>query len=207
MYSSEQFGILRSSLWRSYRVGAVPSCATRLYTRSWLWMVTVLPRAGLLPVSKNLSDRRPTKADVSPVTLRSAPPSAKTQKRVSQVLQVQVPLNPLRKKSSAKDVGPPRECSRSRSHPPATPSAPPSPARALFIYCTDSPLLGHEPLLGRGAAWIGTLVWQIPKGIFKYIYVFLKGKCWKFLLQNAQFNFINSNIYWKSVIESRVFLF
>ncbi|XP_075878162.1 rap guanine nucleotide exchange factor 6 isoform X3 [Nelusetta ayraudi] len=58
-------------------------------------------------LSKNLSERRSTKSDVTPVTLRSAPPSAKTQKRVSQVLQVQVPLNPLRKKSTAKDVGPP----------------------------------------------------------------------------------------------------
>ncbi|XP_061608470.1 rap guanine nucleotide exchange factor 6 isoform X8 [Phyllopteryx taeniolatus] len=58
-------------------------------------------------ISKNLSDRRSTKSDMSPVSLRSALPSGKTQNRVSQVLQVQVPLNPLRKKSTAKDVGPP----------------------------------------------------------------------------------------------------
>uniref|UniRef100_A0A3B4AG38 Uncharacterized protein n=1 Tax=Periophthalmus magnuspinnatus TaxID=409849 RepID=A0A3B4AG38_9GOBI len=62
-------------------------------------------------LSKNLSERRSTKSDVSPVSLRSALPSAKTQNRVSQVLQVQVPLNPLnplnplRKKSTAKDIG------------------------------------------------------------------------------------------------------
>ncbi|XP_061790157.1 rap guanine nucleotide exchange factor 6 isoform X3 [Nerophis lumbriciformis] len=58
-------------------------------------------------ITKNLSDRRSTKSDMSPVSLRSALPSGKTQNRVSQVLQVQVPLNPLRKKSTAKDVGPP----------------------------------------------------------------------------------------------------
>ncbi|XP_054610970.1 rap guanine nucleotide exchange factor 6 isoform X7 [Dunckerocampus dactyliophorus] len=58
-------------------------------------------------ISKNLSDRRSAKSDMSPVSLRSALPSGKTQNRVSQVLQVQVPLNPLRKKSTAKDVGPP----------------------------------------------------------------------------------------------------
>lgn len=58
-------------------------------------------------LSKNLSERRSTKSDMSPVSLRSALPSAKTQNRVSQVLQVQVPLNPLRKKSTAKDIGTP----------------------------------------------------------------------------------------------------
>uniref|UniRef100_H3DF85 Rap guanine nucleotide exchange factor 6 n=1 Tax=Tetraodon nigroviridis TaxID=99883 RepID=H3DF85_TETNG len=58
-------------------------------------------------LSKYLSERRSTKSDMSPVSLRSALPSAKTQNRVSQVLQVQVPLNPLRKKSNAKDTGPP----------------------------------------------------------------------------------------------------
>ncbi|KAM8900257.1 rap guanine nucleotide exchange factor 6 isoform 4-T4 [Spinachia spinachia] len=57
-------------------------------------------------LSKNLSDRRSNKSDMSPVSLRSALPSGKTQNRVSQVLQVQVPLNPLRKKSTAKDMGP-----------------------------------------------------------------------------------------------------
>ncbi|XP_035481767.1 rap guanine nucleotide exchange factor 6 isoform X4 [Scophthalmus maximus] len=56
-------------------------------------------------LSKNLSERRSTKSDMSPVSLRSALPSGKTQNRVSQVLQVQVPLNPLRKKSTAKDIG------------------------------------------------------------------------------------------------------
>ncbi|XP_051256565.1 rap guanine nucleotide exchange factor 6 isoform X8 [Dicentrarchus labrax] len=58
-------------------------------------------------LSKNLSERRSTKSDMSPVSLRSALPSGKTQNRVSQVLQVQVPLNPLRKKSTAKDIGTP----------------------------------------------------------------------------------------------------
>ncbi|KAK5887835.1 hypothetical protein CesoFtcFv8_016396 [Champsocephalus esox] len=58
-------------------------------------------------LSKNLSERRSTKSDMSPVSLRSTLPSGKTQNRVSQVLQVQVPLNPLRKKSTAKDIGQP----------------------------------------------------------------------------------------------------
>ncbi|XP_074466991.1 rap guanine nucleotide exchange factor 6 isoform X2 [Sebastes fasciatus] len=58
-------------------------------------------------LSKNLSERRSTKSDMSPVSLRSALPSGKAQNRVSQVLQVQVPLNPLRKKSTAKDIGQP----------------------------------------------------------------------------------------------------
>ncbi|XP_029375976.1 rap guanine nucleotide exchange factor 6 isoform X3 [Echeneis naucrates] len=58
-------------------------------------------------LSKNLSERRSTKSDMSPVSLRSALPSGKTQNRVSQVLQVQVPLNPLRKKSTAKDISTP----------------------------------------------------------------------------------------------------
>ncbi|XP_041656785.1 rap guanine nucleotide exchange factor 6 isoform X2 [Cheilinus undulatus] len=58
-------------------------------------------------LSKNLSERRSTKSDMSPVSLRSALPSGKTQNRVSQVLQVQVPLNPLRKRSTAKDIGAP----------------------------------------------------------------------------------------------------
>uniref|UniRef100_A0A8C6TAP2 Rap guanine nucleotide exchange factor (GEF) 6 n=1 Tax=Neogobius melanostomus TaxID=47308 RepID=A0A8C6TAP2_9GOBI len=66
-------------------------------------------------LSKNLSERRSTKSDMSPVSLRSALPSAKTQNRVSQVLQVQVPLNPLRKKSTAKDIGTP-----SKSKPPVS---------------------------------------------------------------------------------------
>ncbi|KAM9728128.1 rap guanine nucleotide exchange factor 6 isoform 7-T7 [Menidia menidia] len=56
-------------------------------------------------LSKNLNERRSTKSDMSPVSLRSALPSGKAQNRVSQVLQVQVPLNPLRKKSTAKDIG------------------------------------------------------------------------------------------------------
>ncbi|XP_070700202.1 rap guanine nucleotide exchange factor 6-like isoform X5 [Pempheris klunzingeri] len=62
-------------------------------------------------LSKNLSERRSTKSDMSPVSLRSALPSGKTQNRVSQVLQVQVPLNPLRKKSTAKDIGTPNSIS------------------------------------------------------------------------------------------------
>uniref|UniRef100_A0A8C5F8U9 Rap guanine nucleotide exchange factor (GEF) 6 n=1 Tax=Gadus morhua TaxID=8049 RepID=A0A8C5F8U9_GADMO len=49
-------------------------------------------------LSKSLSERRSTKSDMSPVSLRSALPSGKAQNRVSQVLQVQVPLYPLRKK-------------------------------------------------------------------------------------------------------------
>ncbi|TWW75108.1 Rap guanine nucleotide exchange factor 6 PDZ domain-containing guanine nucleotide exchange factor 2 [Takifugu flavidus] len=58
-------------------------------------------------LSKYVNERRSTKSDMSPVSLRSALPSAKTQNRVSQVLQVQVPLNHLRKKSTAKDTGTP----------------------------------------------------------------------------------------------------
>uniref|UniRef100_A0A087XDA4 Rap guanine nucleotide exchange factor (GEF) 6 n=1 Tax=Poecilia formosa TaxID=48698 RepID=A0A087XDA4_POEFO len=54
-------------------------------------------------LGKNLSERRANKSDMSPVSLRATLPSGKTQNRVSQVLQVQVPLNPLRKKSTAKD--------------------------------------------------------------------------------------------------------
>uniref|UniRef100_A0A673APD4 Rap guanine nucleotide exchange factor 6 n=1 Tax=Sphaeramia orbicularis TaxID=375764 RepID=A0A673APD4_9TELE len=60
-------------------------------------------------LSKNLSERRSTKSDMSPVSLRSALPSGKSQNRVSQVLQVQVPLNPLRKKSTPKDLSTPSE--------------------------------------------------------------------------------------------------
>ncbi|XP_015260246.1 PREDICTED: rap guanine nucleotide exchange factor 6-like isoform X6 [Cyprinodon variegatus] len=56
-------------------------------------------------LGKNLSERRSNKSDMSPVSLRATLPSGKTQNRVSQVLQVQVPLNPLRKKSTAKDTG------------------------------------------------------------------------------------------------------
>ncbi|XP_031427315.1 rap guanine nucleotide exchange factor 6 isoform X3 [Clupea harengus] len=56
-------------------------------------------------LSKNLSERRSTKSDMSPVSLRSALPSGKSQNRVSQVLQVPpVSLYPLRKKSLAKDL-------------------------------------------------------------------------------------------------------
>lgn len=66
-------------------------------------------------MSKNLSERRSTKSDMSPVSLRSALPSSKTQNRVSQVLQVQVPLNPLRKKSTAKDIGTPSEFTNTSS--------------------------------------------------------------------------------------------
>lgn len=55
-------------------------------------------------VSKNLSERRSTKSDISPVSLRSALPGGKAQNRVSQVLQIQVPLYPQRKKSTAKDI-------------------------------------------------------------------------------------------------------
>uniref|UniRef100_A0A3B4DXI2 Rap guanine nucleotide exchange factor (GEF) 6 n=1 Tax=Pygocentrus nattereri TaxID=42514 RepID=A0A3B4DXI2_PYGNA len=56
-------------------------------------------------LSKNLSERRSTKSDMSPVSMRSTPSSAKSQNRVSQVLQVPpVSLYPLRKKSIAKDL-------------------------------------------------------------------------------------------------------
>uniref|UniRef100_M4A1C4 Rap guanine nucleotide exchange factor 6 n=1 Tax=Xiphophorus maculatus TaxID=8083 RepID=M4A1C4_XIPMA len=55
-------------------------------------------------LGKNLSERRANKSDMSPVSLRATLPSGKTQNRVSQVLQVQVPLNPLRKKSATKDI-------------------------------------------------------------------------------------------------------
>ncbi|KAM9499649.1 rap guanine nucleotide exchange factor 6-like isoform 8-T8 [Salvelinus alpinus] len=55
-------------------------------------------------LSKNLSERRSNKSDMSPVSLRSPLHGGKTQNRVSQVLQVQVPLYPLRKKSTAKDI-------------------------------------------------------------------------------------------------------
>ncbi|CAL8303548.1 unnamed protein product, partial [Gadus morhua 'NCC'] len=62
-------------------------------------------------LSKSLSERRSTKSDMSPVSLRSALPSGKAQNRVSQVLQVQVPLYPLRKKSAAKDLNTPSAAS------------------------------------------------------------------------------------------------
>ncbi|MEQ2306483.1 hypothetical protein AMECASPLE_008756 [Ameca splendens] len=62
-------------------------------------------------LSKNLSERRSNKSDMSPVSLRATLPSGKTQNRVSQVLQVQVPLKPLRKKSTAKDFSTPNSSS------------------------------------------------------------------------------------------------
>ncbi|XP_016151461.1 rap guanine nucleotide exchange factor 6-like [Sinocyclocheilus grahami] len=56
-------------------------------------------------LSKNLNERRSTKSDMSPVSVRSGVSSAKPQNRVSQVLQVPpVSLYPLRKKSIAKDL-------------------------------------------------------------------------------------------------------
>ncbi|XP_067279208.1 rap guanine nucleotide exchange factor 6 [Pseudorasbora parva] len=56
-------------------------------------------------LSKNLNERRSTKSDMSPVSIRSGLSSAKPQHRVSQVLQVPpVSLYPLRKKSIAKDL-------------------------------------------------------------------------------------------------------
>ncbi|XP_060791811.1 rap guanine nucleotide exchange factor 6 isoform X3 [Neoarius graeffei] len=55
-------------------------------------------------LSKNLSERRSTKSDLSPVFTRSSLASVKSHNRVSQVLQVPpVSLNPLRKKSIARD--------------------------------------------------------------------------------------------------------
>ncbi|XP_075342778.1 rap guanine nucleotide exchange factor 6 isoform X5 [Odontesthes bonariensis] len=73
-------------------------------------------------LSKNLNERRSTKSDMSPVSLRSALPSGKAQNRVSQVLQVQVPLNPLRKKSTAKDIGTPNSSSPQVVKKPPVPS-------------------------------------------------------------------------------------
>uniref|UniRef100_A0A3B3RK11 Rap guanine nucleotide exchange factor (GEF) 6 n=1 Tax=Paramormyrops kingsleyae TaxID=1676925 RepID=A0A3B3RK11_9TELE len=58
-------------------------------------------------LTKNVSERRSTKLDMSPVLLRSSLPSGKPppQNRMSQVLQIPpVSLNPLRKKSIAKDL-------------------------------------------------------------------------------------------------------
>ncbi|KAK3524517.1 hypothetical protein QTP70_029827 [Hemibagrus guttatus] len=56
-------------------------------------------------LSKNLSERRSTKSDLSPVFTRSSLISGKSHNRVSQVLQAPpVSLNPLRKKSIAKDL-------------------------------------------------------------------------------------------------------
>ncbi|XP_035289181.1 rap guanine nucleotide exchange factor 6 isoform X4 [Anguilla anguilla] len=58
-------------------------------------------------LSKNLSERRSTKSDMSPVSLRSTLPAGKPHapNRMSQVLQVPpVSLYPLRKKSTAKDI-------------------------------------------------------------------------------------------------------
>ncbi|KTG31226.1 hypothetical protein cypCar_00031789 [Cyprinus carpio] len=58
-----------------------------------------------MALSKNLSERRSAKSDMSPVSMRSGVSSAKPQNRVSQVLQVPpVSLYPLRKKSIAKDL-------------------------------------------------------------------------------------------------------
>ncbi|XP_077080719.1 rap guanine nucleotide exchange factor 6 isoform X1 [Siphateles boraxobius] len=56
-------------------------------------------------LSKNLNERRSTKSDMSPVSLRAGVSSSRPQSRVSQVLQVPpVSLYPLRKKSLAKDL-------------------------------------------------------------------------------------------------------
>ncbi|XP_030649713.1 rap guanine nucleotide exchange factor 6 [Chanos chanos] len=56
-------------------------------------------------LSKNLSERRSTKSDMSPVIMRSTLSSGRSQNRMSQVLQVPpVSLYPLRKKSLAKDL-------------------------------------------------------------------------------------------------------
>ncbi|MFT7796173.1 rap guanine nucleotide exchange factor 6 isoform X2 [Arapaima gigas] len=58
-------------------------------------------------LSKNMNERRSTKSDMSPVSLRSTLPQGKShnQNRMSQVLQATpVSLYPLRKKSVAKDL-------------------------------------------------------------------------------------------------------
>ncbi|XP_041121713.1 rap guanine nucleotide exchange factor 6-like isoform X13 [Polyodon spathula] len=58
-------------------------------------------------LSKNLSERRSGKSDISPVSMRSSNPSGKShqQHRISQVLQVpSVNLHPLRRKGTLKDI-------------------------------------------------------------------------------------------------------
>lgn len=128
--------------------------------------MNLLPPTGLVSVSKNLSERRSTKLDVTPVTLRSAPPSAKTQKRVSQVLQVQVPLNPLRKKSTAKDIGPLCESSSSLSLFPAVPVV-------YYVWWVAS----RDPKVGDGSGLIGWhLCQQFPKRDFE-IYMYTVMMC------------------------------
>ncbi|XP_057215644.1 rap guanine nucleotide exchange factor 6-like isoform X5 [Triplophysa rosa] len=72
-------------------------------------------------LSKNLSERRSAKSDMSPVSTRSGLSSAKSQNRVSQVLQVPpVSLYPLRKKSIAKDLAAAFSTSQSRPNSPHT---------------------------------------------------------------------------------------
>ncbi|XP_034149097.1 rap guanine nucleotide exchange factor 6 isoform X4 [Esox lucius] len=88
-------------------------------------------------LSKNLSERRSTKSDMSPVSLRSPLPVGKAQNRVSQVLQVQVPLYPLRKKSNAKDVHGPHN-----SNSPQVIKKPPS---SQLNQSEDTPWSGKKP--------------------------------------------------------------
>ncbi|KAL0994553.1 hypothetical protein UPYG_G00123870 [Umbra pygmaea] len=91
-------------------------------------------------LSKNLSERRSTKSDMSPVSLRATLPGGKTQNRVSQVLQVQVPLYPLRKKSNAKDVHVPHNSSS-----PQVVKKPPSSQPSQPNQSEDSPWSGKRP--------------------------------------------------------------
>ncbi|CAB1316745.1 unnamed protein product, partial [Coregonus sp. 'balchen'] len=88
-------------------------------------------------LSKNMSERRSTKSDMSPVSLRSPLPGGKTQNRVSQVLQVQVPLYPLRKKSTTKDIH--------TAHNSSSPQVIKKPPSSQLSQLEDSPWIGRRP--------------------------------------------------------------
>ncbi|XP_045080263.1 rap guanine nucleotide exchange factor 6-like isoform X2 [Coregonus clupeaformis] len=88
-------------------------------------------------LSKNVSERRSTKSDMSPVSLRSPLPGGKTQNRVSQVLQVQVPLYPLRKKSTTKDIH--------TAHNSSSPQVIKKPPSSQLSQLEDSPWIGRRP--------------------------------------------------------------
>ncbi|XP_014053476.1 rap guanine nucleotide exchange factor 2 isoform X8 [Salmo salar] len=88
-------------------------------------------------LSKNLSERRYNKSDMSPVSLRSPLHGGKTQNRVSQVLQVQVPLYPLRKKSTAKDIH--------TAHNSSSPQVIKKPPSSQLSQSEDSPWIVKRP--------------------------------------------------------------
>uniref|UniRef100_A0A4W5MNZ3 Rap guanine nucleotide exchange factor (GEF) 6 n=1 Tax=Hucho hucho TaxID=62062 RepID=A0A4W5MNZ3_9TELE len=88
-------------------------------------------------LSKNLSERRSNKSDMSPVSLRSPLHGGRTQNRVSQVLQVQVPLYPLRKKSTAKDIH--------TAHNSSSPQVIKKPPSSQLSQSEDSPWIGKRP--------------------------------------------------------------